>query len=420
MNKKKIIPFLLAKPYLLYLFAILLGVVVGLSPFTYLQSFALLVADIFIKIFKCISMPIIALSIIVTLSSYNNIDGSMNKIFKKTITYTLMTTIIAATLSCVLYLLIKPQNIAMVVPSPLPTSAVHLTYWQHLSALMPANIFSPFLENQVMSVLLLGTIIGMAARFVPDQEAKTTIINFFKGVHGIFFVITRWVVALLPLALFGFMTSSVMQFHSGIHFSGLGAYLLVIISANLIQGWVVLPLWLKSNGARPFDMFKKMAPALSVAFFSKSSAGTLPITINTVEARLNVNPKISRFVLPLCTTVNMNGCAAFIFTTVIFLMQNNGVPINASVMIVWIIIATIAAIGNAGVPMGCFFLSMSLLTSMDIPIGLMGLILPFYTLIDMVETALNVWSDSCVAKIVQINNAPLSEVMPKDLAPSVD
>ncbi|HBZ57691.1 MAG TPA: dicarboxylate/amino acid:cation symporter, partial [Sutterella sp.] len=96
----------------------------------------------------------------------------------------------------------------------------------------------------------------------------------------------------------------------------------------------------------------------------------------------------------------MNGCAAFIFVTVIFLMQNAGVEITAVTMITWILIATIAAVGNAGVPMGCFFLSASLLASMDIPIHLMGVILPVYAVIDMVETTLNVWSDSCVAACV--------------------
>jgi Na+/H+-dicarboxylate symporter len=69
-------------------------------------------------------------------------------------------------------------------------------------------------------------------------------------------------------------------------------------------------------------------------------------------------------------------------------------------MAVWIFIATLAAIGNAGVPMGCYFLAMSLLASMDIPVMLMGLILPIYAVIDMLETSLNVWSDSCVASMV--------------------
>ena len=74
--------------------------------------------------------------------------------------------------------------------------------------------------------------------------------------------------------------------------------------------------------------------------------------------------------------------------------------ISLSTMVIWIFIATIAAVGNAGVPMGCFFLSASLLASMNVPITLLGIILPFYSIIDMIETSLNVWSDACVAKVV--------------------
>ena len=122
--------------------------------------------------------------------------------------------------------------------------------------------------------------------------------------------------------------------------------------------------------------------------------------MSTAEKNLQVKPEISRFVLPLCTSINMNGCAAFIFATVIYLMQNHGIEITYATMALWVVVATVAAIGNAGVPMGCFFLSASLLASMNVPITLMGVILPFYSLIDMLETALNVWSDSCVVKVV--------------------
>jgi Na+/H+-dicarboxylate symporter len=127
----------------------------------------------------------------------------------------------------------------------------------------------------------------------------------------------------------------------------------------------------------------------------------MPITINMAEKNLGIRPQVSRFVLPLCTTINMNGCAAFIFGTVIFALQNQGVPITLTTIGMWIVISTIAAIGNAGVPMGCFFLSASLRTSMGVPISVLAIILPFYALIDMVETALNVWSDSCVAAMVE-------------------
>ena len=93
----------------------------------------------------------------------------------------------------------------------------------------------------------------------------------------------------------------------------------------------------------------------------------------------------------------MNGCAAFILVTSLFVMQNGGVNLSIGHMILWLFIAVIAAVGNAGVPMGCYFLTLSLVAGQGAPVGIMGIILPIYTIIDMVETAENVWSDSCVA-----------------------
>ena len=93
----------------------------------------------------------------------------------------------------------------------------------------------------------------------------------------------------------------------------------------------------------------------------------------------------------------MNGCAAFIFVTSLFVMQNGGVDLSLTTMIVWLFISVIAAIGNAGVPMGCYFLTLSLMSGIGAPIAILGIILPVFTVLDMIETAENVWSDSCVA-----------------------
>ena len=164
--------------------------------------------------------------------------------------------------------------------------------------------------------------------------------------------------------------------------------------------FIVLPLFLVARGLNPIHVFKKMAPALAVALFTKSSAGTLPVTLASAESRLKVNPTVSRFVLPICTTINMNGCAAFILVTSLFVMQNAGFDLSIGTMITCLFIAVLAAVGNAGVPMGCYFLTLSLMSSIGAPLGLMGVILPIYTIIDMIETAENVWSDSSVCAMV--------------------
>lgn len=401
-------------PFLLYAMMILLGIAAGMSEFTSLHILGQIISEIFTKLFKCISIPIIALSIIVTLST--NVSASMNQLVKRTAFYTFTTTIIAAAISCMLYLVIKPANLttANLLTEKL-ANGNQTNYWNYLISIVPSNFLSPFIENQVISVLLLGVVIGIAIQYIDNAEAKQTVINFFRGMHALLFIITKWIVAILPIGLFGFITTTIVQINHGMNLKGISQYLSVIILANLLQGFIILPLWLKYNGISPIKTMRSMMPALSLAFFSKSSAGTLPVTIATAEKNLHIDPKISRFILPLCTTINMNGCAAFIFTTVIFLMQNQGMPISMATMCLWIIISTLAAIGNAGVPMGCFFLSASLLSSMDVPINLLGIILPFYSAIDMIETTLNVWSDSCVVTIVDHRNKLENPVLPEGL-----
>jgi len=116
-NKKKGL-----NSFALYTLAIVLGIFSGLSDISFLQNFGLLISDIFIKIFKCISLPLIALSIIVTLCGYKSEDG-MKAIWQRTLFYTLSTTVVAATISCVLYLLINPANINLLGENTVATPA---------------------------------------------------------------------------------------------------------------------------------------------------------------------------------------------------------------------------------------------------------------------------------------------------------
>ena len=383
----------------LYSLAIFLGLIAGYSDMVILHKLTQVISDIFVKLFKLISLPVIALSIIVTLANYRR-DGSMQFIWKKTMLYTFGTTLIAAAVSFFLYLMIAPQSIQTNVQElTVPIGAKH-SYFDFVTNLVPSSFIEPFLEHQVMSILLIALLIGFAIPQIPDEKGRETLIRFFKGSHALVMVLTQWLIRIIPIALFGFIATTVVELRADNTVFGLLQYLSVIVLANLIQGLIILPLWLKYKGINPYSALKGMMPALSLAFFSKSSVGSLPVTINTIEKNLNVRPSISRFILPLCTSLNMNGCAAFIFTTVIYLMQNHGIELSIPMMSIWVFIAVIAAIGNAGVPMGCFFLSASLLSGIDVPIKLMSIILPFYSLIDMLETALNVWSDSCVTKVV--------------------
>lgn len=389
---------LILKPISLYLIAVVLGLVCGIYGNETLQHIALFFSNLFIHLFRCLGAPIIAVSLITTLSSFSRSD--ISTIGKKTLIYTIATTIIAALISMIVYLVIHPVTSSLSAVGSPAFTAQNMSYVEHFTKIIPTNFLSPFIDNQVITILFIGVATGIAIRCIPDKEAQSVVTHFFKGLQHILFIMTKWIVAVLPIGIFSFVSVSVVQYLNGFNIESLGRYFTVILLANMVQGFLILPIWLKYKGIKPFDAMKKMMPALSVAFFSKSSSGTLPLTIETAEKNLKLNSSITRLVLPLCTTINMNGCAAFIFTTVIYVMQSNGLTVSLSTMLVWILIATVAAVGNAGVPMGCFFLSASLLSSLNVPIELLGFILPFYSVIDMIETSLNVWSDSCVANVV--------------------
>ncbi|AKK20513.1 dicarboxylate/amino acid:cation symporter [Candidatus Liberibacter africanus] len=390
LNKKQ-------RVYLLYTSSILIGIFLGMSHNVLFNDIAEFVVNIFVRIFKFISLPLISFSLIVSLSKCSPEQG-MVRLWGKTVFYTILTTLLAASIAFFTYKLISPSNIIVK-----PENAVHvsqISYLQYVANLIPNNIISPFLESQVISILLISGAIGIATHFITDKHIQKSTVAIFEGIHGIFLTITNWVMKMIPIALGSFIAVTILQFKKGINISGLGEYLSVIILSNLIQGMIVLPILLYIKGFNPITVFKGMSPALIVAFFSKSSAGTLPVTMKSAEENLNVSPQVSRSILPFCTSINMNGCAAFICITLIYVMQNNGVEIVFPNMFLWILVASLSAIGNAGVPMGCFFLSASLLTNMGIPISIMSMILPFYSIVDMIETTLNVWSDSCVTVIV--------------------
>jgi len=382
-----------------YLIAIVFGVLNGLWGPDVFLALADFLGTIFIRLFKFISIPIIAVSIIATLARVSQSSQS-GKIFRQTLFYTLFTTVLAASLAAVLYWIFAPENIAANNAQTIAKVTEH-SYLEYVKSIVPDNFIAPFLSANVLSVLLVSGAIGLAIAKLPRQsKEQETLMAFFEGAQQVLFVLVRWLIKVLPLGIFGFITALVIEMKNGVAIGGLGTYFATILTANILQMFVVLPLLLLIKGLNPVRVFKGMSQALVVAFFSKSSAGTLPVTMNCTESNLKVRSSVSRFVLPICTTINMNGCAAFILVTVIYLMQNAGADITPMMMLTWILISTIAAVGNAGVPMGCFFLSASLLASMNVPIILMGVILPIYAVIDMVETTLNVWSDSCVCTMV--------------------
>ena len=384
------------KQLLWWLGALLLGVILGLLHSQPVNAVCDFIATVYTRLFQFLAVPTVALAIMTTLISFGR-QRSTRKIFTHTLTYTLLTTLAAALVGLGLFLLVSPDPI----PQSMLSSGVQnveksTTFYDHIISVFPDNFVQPFLSGNILSILMVAIAFGLGICFMNESDAKTVLVNGIQGLQELFYILIRALIRTLPLGIAAFAAQLTAQLSGGLIIGSLGKWTAVILAGNLAQFFIVLPLFLLVRGINPLRVFKAMSPAVMMALFTKSSAATLPVTLASAEERLGASPKVSRFVLPICTTINMNGCAAFILVTSLFVMKCGGMDLSIWQMLLWVLASVIAAVGNAGVPMGCFFLTISLLTGIGAPVEVMGMILPIYTIVDMVETAENVWSDSCV------------------------
>ena len=346
-----------------------------------------MVANLFINLLKLISLPLIFLSIVSTIGGMKNIQTARS-LGGKFLSYTLLTTVVAASVALILYVIVDPAshaNLDHFVGADHSVASGNLkkgSYWNFLLASIPSNPIDPFTESNVLGVLFLALLISAALIALPDTK-KSVVNEFFSGLLAVVLKIASYIMLLMPLAVFSFMILFLKDMRTGLNLESLLLYVLCIVSANLFQAIVILPSILMTKGFNPWKLLKAMWPALTTAFFSKSSAATLPMAIKCAEENAGMKKEVTRVGFPMCTTINMNACAAFILTTVLFVSSVHGYQFSNWELVSWIFIASIAAIGNAAVPMGCYFLASSFLASQSIPLQIMGAILPFYTILDM-------------------------------------
>lgn len=394
-----------ARQMMLWIAALIVGALIGLLQIGWINSTADFVASVYTRLFQLLAVPTIALAVITTLASFGD-QKDAGRIFRHAVTYTLLTTFSAAIVGMVLYLIISPGNLPDSLvnsgSADVPKDLGSMSYKEHFLSVVPNNIVRPFLEGNVLSILLLAFAVGFALSKMPSSDRKDTVMKGILGLQDLLFLLIRGLIWTLPVGIVAFAAQLSAQVSGGVVAGSLGKYVAVVLCGNALQFFVVLPMFLIARGINPLKTLRAMMPAVLMALFTKSSAATLPVTMASAENRQHVQTRVSRFVLPICTTINMNGCAAFILVTSLFVMQNGGLLPTGSLwdmlptLLLWLVLAVISAIGNAGVPMGCYFLTLSLMTGIGAPVGIMGIILPIYTIIDMIETAENVWSDSCV------------------------
>lgn len=391
------------RQFALWMAALVLGGILGTLNIGWLNDFFNFIASVYTRLFQFVAVPTIALAVTTTLALLGTRKNT-GRIFLHTIVYTLLTTAAAALVGLLLFKVIEPGNLPADViqqgNATVPENLGSISYYSHILSVIPNNILAPFSSGNVLSILLVAVAVGLVLALKKESENIQVLLKGILGMQEVLFALIRALVWTLPLGIVAFAAQLSAQVSAGFIIGSLGKYVAVVLGGNLIQSLIVLPLFLLIRGINPLRVFRCMLPAVLMALFTKSSAATLPVTVASAENNLKAKEEVARFVLPICCTINMNGCAAFILVTSLFVMQNGGWTLTLPTVALWFFISIISAIGNAGVPMGCYFLTLSLMSGIHAPIGILGIILPIYTIIDMIETAENVWSDSCVCAMV--------------------
>ena len=399
------------KQVIIWTAALVVGGVLGSLGCAGLNGFFDFVASAYTRLFQFVAVPTVALAILTAMASLGE-GKAMGKVFGKTIAFTVLTSLVAALVGLGLFVLIDPgalsqETIAAVAKDAAAMkqiSATPDTVYGHILNALPNNLFAPFLQGNVLPVVLISAGIGIAISVLgKTSENVKALHKALCGLQEVFFGMIKGLIWALPAGIVAFAAQLAAQMSAGVALGAIGKYVLVVLLGNAIQFFVVLPLFCYLRGVNGYKLMGQMSPALLMALFTKSSAATLPVTVATAESNMKAKPWVARFILPLCCTINMNGCAAFILVTSLFIIRNSpacGIVLTLPVMLVWCLVAVLCAIGNAGVPMGCYFLTLSLMAGVGGNLMILGVILPIYTIIDMIETAENVWSDCCVCAIV--------------------
>jgi len=387
------------------LIALIAGIVVGFILYAanladiatnYLKPFG----DIFVNLLKFIVVPVVLLSMIDGIISMNDMK-KVGSVGIKTVLYFLVTTAIA----CIIGLVFANVfNGAGLFPILDPESAVYEAkefsgFMATLVAIFPTNMWQSFSNANMLQVIVIALFFGGSILAAGERGmlARDIVSSFYAVIEKLM----AFIISLAPIGVFTYMAWVVATQGSDI----LVSLLLVIVCAYLsylVHAVVVYSLSAKVfAGMNPIKFFKGAAAAMIFAFTSTSSAATLPVSKECAD-ELGADKDIASFVLPLGSTINMDGTAIYQCVATVFLASCANIQLTIGQMIIVVVTATLASIGTAGVSGAGMIMLAMVLEALGIPVAYIGLIVAVDRIFDMGRTCLNVTGDIacslCVTK----------------------
>lgn len=410
---------------------IIIGLVLGVSfaivsirldlPFSFTQYYIKPFGVIFLNALKVTALPLIFVSLVVGLSSIQNMS-KLSRIGAKTFVLYTITTIIAVSLGLVIANLVRPGRFF---PETTRNKLIEL-YVQNLNRgvadvqikefgplqflvnLVPENFFSSLSSNLNLLQIVCVAVIFAIALLKVEAGKRKSVVDLFSGLNDALIEVVKFVMKLAPIGVFSLVSSMLVEVVGKNNSSEIFdiLYSLLWYSGATISGLAVMmfgvyPLIISLfTKVKVSKFFKGIFPAQIVAFSTSSSSATLPVLMENVEDNLGVSEEVSSFVLPLGTSVNMDGSALYLGVSIMFIAQALGMELSIVEQLSIVANVTISSLGVGGLPGASMVAMTMILHTLGIPAAGIALVLVPERILDMCRTVVNVTGDAAVAVVV--------------------
>lgn len=406
--------FVRAQLWLQVLVAMTLGITVGLligptggwlAPQTavLVGNWLALPGTLFLALVQMIVIPLVVASIILGMASSNDL-AQLRSMGLRTGLFFLGTTLAATLIGLAVALLVQPGSYmsgATLGPAPTAAAASAPTLAelpQRIVGVIPTNPLRAGVEQNMLQVVVFAIFVGVATLTLAAKQARP-LLDLLGAVQELSMVVVRWAMYLVPAAVFGLMAQ--LTTRTGLDaLLGMGVYVLTVLLALALAFGLLMALYALATKRSPLAFVRTTRDVLLLAFSTSSSAAVMPLTLRTAEEKLGVPRSVSRFVIPLGTTVNMAGTALYQVIATLFLAHVFQVDIGLPGLLLVVVLAVGASIGSPGTPgIGIVILAL-LLDSVGIPAEGIALIIGVDRILDMSRTTLNVAGDLVAACVV--------------------
>jgi proton glutamate symport protein len=384
----------------------------GIGDFTFYGLFQFL-GSLFLNALHMIVVPLIISSIICGVASAG-VGENLTRMGGKTIALFMLSTLFATLLGLVLVNLTMPgiidgqpagAQLNLVQDAALNETLAKVEgrgagdIAEVFLRMIPTNVIAAAAEGEMLGLIFFSMLFGYFMMRIEHKYSQT-LLNFWQGVFEVMMGITMLVMKFAPLGVFALVAKTVVA--TGFSaFIPLLVFFLTVAVGLVLHTFVTLGLMLRYIGkVNPMKHYRAMFPAMLTAFSTASSSATLPVNIRCLEDNVGVSPRTTSFVLPLGATINMDGTALYECVAALFIAQAYGMDLSFGQQFLIVILALLTSIGVAGIPAASLVAISVILTAMGLPLEGIGLLLVTDRILDMMRTAVNIFSDSCCAVMV--------------------